>query len=179
MSEYYWAMCDWTYKFNIFCDEILPKYTIPIEGQVLQLGVAYGLGLEKLSALYGKDRTLGLDIENPLRHPLCEIYDCSKPLKDRDLAFVHIDPGSVYKPEFKEMRINLIKWATSNILKDGILITAGRNRAKKCLSWDVEKHLKNNNFEIAHPEDHLSQDSINLLKETKQGVEDQIIAIKR
>jgi hypothetical protein len=88
------------------------------------------------------------DIENPLDHPNISIVDCNDPLPELDLAFVHVDTGSVAMPETRDLRIKSLTWAAQNVVAGGYLFTIGySDYVLSSLKFDVIKYLESQNFE--------------------------------
>ena len=112
------------------------------------MGTAYGCSLEKLCSIYGKERVIGWDIENPLAHPNVSIVDCNGPLPAINLALVHVDTGSVHMPESRDLRIKSLKWASQNVITGGYLFTIGySDYVLNMLQFDVVKYLESQKFE--------------------------------
>ena len=156
---------DWNSKFCHLCELVIKDLTIPTQGAVLQMGTAYGCSLEKLCSIYGKNRVIGWDIENPLDHPNISIVDCNNPLPKLDLAFVHVDTGSVAMPETRDLRIKSLTWAAQNVITGGYLFTIGySDYVLSMLKFDVVKYLESQNFECIPASTLVDSDVVEFFK---------------
>ena len=155
----------WNSKFCHLSDLVIKKLTIPAQGVVLQMGTAYGCSLEKLCSIYGKQRVIGWDIENPMEHPNVSIVDCYGSLPAIDLAFVHVDTGSVAIPETRDLRIKSLKWASQNVITGGYLFTIGYSEyVLSMLQFDVVKYLESQNFECIPASNLIDTDIVEFFK---------------
>jgi len=140
----------WNSKFCHISELVLKTLSIPVNGIVLQMGTAYGCSLEKLCSIYGKERVVGWDIENPLNHPNVSIVDCNESLPKLDLALVHVDTGSVHQLETHGLRIKNLKWAAEHVVPGGYLFTiAYSDYVLDRLKFDVATYLESQHFECA------------------------------
>lgn len=156
---------DWNSKFCHLCDLVIKDLDIPSQGAVLQMGTAYGCSLEKLCSIYGKNRVVGWDIENPLDHPNVSIVDCNDPLPELDLAFVHVDTGSVSMPETRDLRIKSLTWAAQNTIPGGYLFTIGySDYVMTMLNFDVIDYLESQNFECIPASTLVDPDMVEFFK---------------
>jgi hypothetical protein len=155
----------WNYKFCHLSDLVIKTLAIPAHGVVLQMGTAYGCSLEKLCSIYGKERVIGWDIENPMEHPNVSIVDCDGPLPAIDLAFVHVDVGRVDVPETRDLRIKSLKWASQNVITGGYLFTIGYTEyVTNMLQFDVVKYLESQNFECVPASNLIDPDKVEFFK---------------
>ena len=72
-------------------------------------------------------------------------------LEDMPLAFCNVDVGDFrWTPK---LRMYAINYAIRNIVKEGIIITAGGWYADECLGLNLAEHFKDNKFKIYNYKD--------------------------
>ena len=143
------------YMFN----NVLPKFSIffPRQGKVVQLGTALGISFDVLYKQFG-DRALGVDLWNPLNHPNIIEKDMYQ-LEDMPMAFCNINMGDFrFTPK---LRMYAIDYAIRNIVKGGVITTAGGDYVNKCLGLDLTKYFTDKGFTISNSRDYYNENSEN------------------
>ena len=141
------------YMFN----NVLPKLSIPEEGKVVQLGTALGISFDILYKQFG-DRSLGVDLWNPLNHPNIIEMDMYI-LKDMPLAFCNVNVGNFkHTPKLRKYAID---YAIRNTVKGGVITTAGGVYVDKCLGLDLSKYFTDKGFKMSSSNDYYNQNSKN------------------
>ncbi len=152
--------CGYDYKSLIYFENIIKKLKIPKIGKIVQLGSNFCVTLERMCNFYGHKRCIGYDLINPLNHPNVVIKDCSKLGKDKKMdnfmiAYCDIDLSSLHISP--KLRINAVKWAAKQVVKNGYILTNNSWAFKKHSSFDVEKFFIDNKFKIIQLDKYKNQ----------------------
>lgn len=134
-----WSYYGYQYHVYLIVKHIISKLDIPKQGKIIQIGTALGTTVELLCFLYGDNRVIGYDLFNPLLHPNIHFLDTDINVpEDKEIAFLDIDVGSM--SHARENRKSLLKWACSNMVNNGIILTnkALANELKETGKYDFE-----------------------------------------
>ena len=128
------------YMFN----NIVPRLTIPKEAKIVQLGTALGISFDVLYKQFG-DRALGIDLWNPLNHPGIVEKDMYQ-LEDMPMAFCNVNMGDFsFTPKLRKYSID---YAIRNMVKGGVITTAGGVYVNECLGFNLTKYFTENGFTL-------------------------------
>ena len=125
-------------------EHVLDGMIKPANGRYMQLGTNFGVSFDILYRRYG-ERCIGIDLWNPLNHPNIIEKDMYE-LKDRSLAFCNVDMGDFrWTPK---LRMHSIDYAIRNMVKGGIIFTAGGEYVNDCLGLNLSEYFINKGFTI-------------------------------
>ena len=113
----------WNSKTCVYHRILFDYINIPKNGDVVQLGVGFGLSLQLLIEKFG-ERCYGIDIFNPANHPAVRIIDV-RDLKDVPLSYVHCNVGNFDSTPI--IRKIGLEWSLRNLVPGGYCCTAGNH----------------------------------------------------
>lgn len=149
-------------------EHVLHGMLKPTSGKYMQMGTNFGVSFDILYRKYG-NRCIGIDLWNPLNHPNIiekDIYD----LEEIDLGFCNVDAGDFrWTPK---LRMFSIEYAMRNMVKGGIITTAGGDFVNECLGLNLSEYLKDHGFSIENYRNFTDKKPL-----SNVGVDHELIAI--
>ena len=135
----------WYSKTCVYHRILFDHIDIPKDGDVVQLGVGFGLSLQLLIERFG-ERCYGIDIFNPAEHPAVKIMDV-RDLKDVPLSYVHCNVGKFDStPVIRKIGL---EWSLRNLVSGGYCCTAGNNEyVESFLGFRIRDLAEKYNCEI-------------------------------
>jgi hypothetical protein len=123
------------YKSAIVFEGLVKTLDIPSEGWCVQLGTYTGYTLQLMKQWFGTHRVCGIDKFNPTNDPSVLIQDINEIQFNLPIAYAENDVGTMY--EAPQDRLVAFKWAISNLVPGGVLITTS-NVANAAFGESVE-----------------------------------------
>ena len=135
----------WYSKTCVYHRILFDHIDIPKDGDVVQLGVGFGLSLQLLIERFG-ERCYGIDIFNPAEHPAVRIVDV-RDLKDVTLSYVHCNVGNFDSTPI--LRKIGLEWSLRNLIPGGYCCTAGNHEyVESFLGFKIKDLAEKYNCEI-------------------------------
>tara|TARA_B100000427_G_C15453054_1_gene570470 strand:- start:45 stop:605 length:561 start_codon:yes stop_codon:yes gene_type:complete len=150
------------YRSTIVFNGLVKKLKIPTTGFCVQIGVNTGYTFNLMKKYFGEHRTRGIDLFNVNNDPY--VYDLNINEIDFNIpiAYAENDVGNVNEDPVP--RLNGMKWALTNLVPGGVLITTS-NVANKQLGIDVDRVVKSFNCNIYRLDNYNNEDWAKYLNE--------------